>query len=503
MNTTSDPGASENISDVAKVDWHSSYVSECTFVASEFPVWFPPQLNKKQRWMGTYPGSKRPFEPAGDRNPPHECTNADCPAERADEPECECDGRFKWGYSGHYVTGREIGLAVGTTEITHRSYIFSEDDPYLFVDLDDVRCPVTGEVHPVAIAFLVHLGPTWIEVSSSGTGLHAVYAGDLPGNMVEAKPVVDDEPWGANDEVPQIEFYDATSVGILTGMTVPGAPREVRECDSSALRSILDATNHLDDDDDSDTGSNALNGPTLNSRETGDVSHSITVTDDMEAVFTAINDLDARRVAEETIVREWIDPAGQSNRAFVPVWAPSGYDGTAVYCTGDRFTDSGKRDGYGGPVIMAAIDLGIISDRGAEPGDVTGRDFFRCVAHLYDLGFDVPHYVPDGDTTQLYLDVIKEHAPDGTDPFENPESCLVACLEARQKEVVPEEAEPPSLALVPIIEYVSGVEVSSTEVDDGVRALAHDVFDELTVEMAHERFGLDVLHDTAENGGVE
>jgi hypothetical protein len=394
------------------------------------------------------------------------------------------------------VTGRDIGLAVGTAQIRGRSYIFSEDDPYLFIDLDDVRCPVTGRVHPVAIAFLAHLGPTWIEVSQSGTGLHAVYFGELPGDLVEPDPVIDDEPWGANEKKPQIEFYSSTTVGVLTGKTVPGATQEVRECDQDALRSILDATGYL-----TPTTSPGLpESPTLNPPGNDDFSCSDTVTDDVTTVFNALDAIDARRVAEETIVREWIDPPGQECRAFVPTWAPSGYNGTAVYCTENGFTDSGKRGGRGGPVIMMAIALGIISDRGAEPGEVSGRDFFRCIEQLRKHGFDLPQYVPDGDTTTLYLNVLSDFAPGDTDPFENPESCLIACLEARQNGAVPEEAEPPTLALHPIIKYVSGVEPDAAVIDDGTRALARDVFTDLTVEAACNQLGLEVLDEAVREG---
>ena len=125
----------------------------------------------------------------------------------------------------------------------------------------------------------------------------------------------------------------------------------------------------------------------------------------MEDVFEAVAELDARDVAERTIARDWTDTSGDV-WAFAPTWASADYTGTAVVCGPDAYRDTGKRGGRGGAVVMAAIDLRLISDSGASPGDVTGRDYMRAVDHLRDLGFDIPEYVPDGDSSTLYMDVI-------------------------------------------------------------------------------------------------
>lgn len=100
---------------------------------------------------------KRPFAPWSTRNPPVECGNDDCPADRADDA-CECDGRRKWGYRSHYVDGETIEMAEIDPQIDGRAFIQLEEDLYAYVDGDDMRCPETGEIHPVFIAFLEHLG---------------------------------------------------------------------------------------------------------------------------------------------------------------------------------------------------------------------------------------------------------------------------------------------------------------------------------------------------------
>lgn len=354
---------------------------------------FPPGMDSRRRWMGVLPDAKYPFAPNGSKNPDCACRNGDCPADRADDPECECDGRFKWGHEPHYVTGREISQTLQNSRAERRAFIFGEDDPFLFVDLDDVRCPDTGEVHPAALAFLEVLGPTWVEVSSSGAGLHAVYDGSLPGGMVEAKPQIDDEPWGANDEVPVIEMYESSKkVGVLTGNKVGGAPRTVEECDEDALTAMLEATGHyarvgVEDRDDASSGSGGLSGGAAGDEDTDT---DVETTDDMQAVIDALDALDCRDVADKTIASEWFEGPHADCRSFRPSWASLDYDGGAVYCHENGFKDEGHRGGSGGPVIMAAIDLGIVSDKGVSRGDVSGPNWVNAVEWLRQLGFEIP-----------------------------------------------------------------------------------------------------------------
>ncbi len=59
-------------------------------------------------------------------------------------------------------------------------YIQREDDPFVFVDRDDVRDPEIGEIHPIFEAILEHLGVTYADISTSGAGVHAVYRGEIP-----------------------------------------------------------------------------------------------------------------------------------------------------------------------------------------------------------------------------------------------------------------------------------------------------------------------------------
>lgn len=111
-------------------------------------------------------------------------------------------------------------------------------------------------------------------------------------------------------------------------------------------------------------------------------------TDDIRDVYAALDRLDAQRVADRTIVSEWLE--GQArNRTFAPTWAPSGYTGTANAVNSDRWVDMGDRGGYGGPAVMAAIDADLVRDTNC-PGAVSGETWLKAVDHLRDLGFSIP-----------------------------------------------------------------------------------------------------------------
>ncbi|WP_458211034.1 hypothetical protein, partial [Haladaptatus sp. NG-SE-30] len=115
-------------------------------------------------------------------------------------------------------------------------------------------------------------------------------------------------------------------------------------------------------------------------------------TDDIRDIFAALDRLDARRVADRTIVHSWNDNAGTSdgNRAFVPTWGP-GANGTANIVNSEIWQDTGSKGGYGGPVVMALIAAGDIQPGEATPR-VSGEKWWTGIERLRELGFDVPKY---------------------------------------------------------------------------------------------------------------
>lgn len=477
--------------------FNESFVADADFTDPGTRTW-PDELLAQRQWMGHV--DKHPFAPWGDPDAPAECNNPECPAVRADEPDCECDARFKWSHVPLYRTGDQVLSVLPIGEIDGLAFIQRHDDPYAFVDGDDIRCPETGEVHPAFLAVLAVLGATYTDVSTSGSGVHANYRGSLPGGVKEAKLVIDDEPWGANDDLPAVEIYGNKHVCVATGRHVPGTPVTVNEWDVIALEAILDATGNL-----SEKTGNESGRPPLPNRNEPDRSYLPDgVTDDMQDVYDAIDELDAQRVADRTIVREWTDPSGATNRAFLPTWGSSDDRGTANFVNENLWKDSGHLGGYGGPVVMAAIDLGLVAPRNAKPGCVNGRDWHTAVEHLRDLGFDVPEYdseAAERDDEHGYDAVVDEHAAPGTNPFLDDEAYLVACVTARENGAVPEEVDVPDRALRPIVQHVTGVSPGSDAVGEESWVLARDVFDALDTEEALDRFG--PSEPVAINGGEQ
>jgi len=357
---------------------------DADFTDPESGLWVTEQVERGQ-WMGHKPGDKQPFSPWADPDAPVECKHHEEPTTCA---ECGHSAQFKWGYEGNYTDHEEaLTWAERDPRLAGLAFIQREDDPLAFVDGDDVRCPETGEVHPVFEAFLEHLGVTYADISVSGAGVHAVYLGSLPEGVKQAVWEIDDEPWGANDDLPAIEIYDGKHVCIATGEHVPGTPDDAGRWDDDALEAILAANDQhptrASADDYEEFDASDYEASATSSSET---------TEDIRDVYAALDRLDAQRVAERTIVDEWLEPSHADYRAFVPTWAPSGYDGTANFVTSDVWKDSGTRGGKGGPACMAAIDAGLVTDRDC-PRRVNGETWWKAVDHLRELGFDIPEYV--------------------------------------------------------------------------------------------------------------
>ena len=353
------------------------------FSEPEAGVW-PSELLDREQWMGH--SDKKPFAPWSDKNPDTACNSSDCPADRADDPDCDCDGRFKWSHEGHYVDGETVGMAEDDPRLDGRVFIQTDDDAYAFVDGDDVRDPETGEIHPTFAAILSSLGKSYADISTSGAGVHVYYRGELTDGIPQASWEIDDEPWGSNEDLPAIEIYANKHVCVATGDHVPGSGTEINEWNDHSVYSILDNNNQLRQTA-TDRSSIDLEGYEPEATEASET------TTDIRDQFHALNRLDARKVAEETIVSKWNDDASTSEgaRAFWPTWGSVSSDsGTANYVDSDIWNDTGKKGGYGGPLVMALIDAGEIRPEGASPADTRGENYFKAVEHLRELGFDIP-----------------------------------------------------------------------------------------------------------------
>ncbi len=425
------------------------------------PGVYPVEMMDYDGWM-THKGDKLPYAPWTDHDAPAPCSKHDTTAD-----ECDCSARYKWGWEANRRPFEKAQLALDDSRLEGLVYIQTEDDPFVFVDGDDVRCPETGEVHPAFIALLEHFGLTYADVSTSGTGVHAVYRGDLPADETVATWHIDTEPWGANADAPAIEIYSGKHVNVTTGDHVDGTPESVAVWDAETAHQILEA--------------NGCVGKTAR-QELREAYEDFDGGDDSgehSDHIDALKRLDARRVAEDTIVKEWTSSSNDRLRSFLPTWGDSTDGGTANFVDDNFWIDDGDNGGRGGPVEMALIDLGELRNNNAEIGCSKKSDFWTGYEHLRDLGFDLPEppYAGDDDTPSGYYEAdLSEHT--GGDPWSDPDAMLEACLSAREAGAVPSEAEPPALALLPITRDLLGVETPS----EATREEAAEVFREMGVD---------------------
>ena len=365
-------------------DWRNA-----NFATPERGIW-PEELLERKQWMGHV--EKKPYAPWGDRNAPAPCTRDDHDADTT--AKCRCDARWKWGYTEHYVDGPTIALAEDDPQLDGRAFLQQPDDPYAYVDGDDVRDPKTGRVHPAFIAILEHLGPTYADISQSGTGVHAIYRGELPDGVKQASWQLGTEPWGANTDLPSIEIYPGKRVCVMTGEHVPGTPTEIRAWNPDTIPALLEANDQVAAQQRNPRPSTTRADYDLDTYEPKATSRTET-TGDLRDVFAALDRLDARAVAERTIVHAWNPDASTSagKRAFYPTWGPDS-NGTANIVDSEIWQDTGDHGGYGGPVVMALIHAGEIYPENASPRTATGERWVAGVDHLRELGFDIPQLGP-------------------------------------------------------------------------------------------------------------
>ena len=414
------------------------------------PGVYPSDHREWDAWM-VHKGEKLPYAPWSSRDAPAPCSKHNTTADK-----CDCDARWKWGHEPNRKCFEKATMALEDPRLKGLTFIQTEDDPFVFVDGDDVRDPDTGDVHPAFVAILEHLGMTYADVSTSGSGVHAYYRGALPGDETAPTWTIDDEPFGANEDLPEIEIYSGKHVCVTTGEHVAGTPTEARPWNGEVVRPMLEANDELDDETPSTDSGSSSRSPTSGSGS-----------DPMDA----FNRLDARDVAEKTIVDEWTGEGGAGD-TFLPTWGSSDDGGTANFVDETCWVDTGHNGGRGGPAEMAMIDLGELRNENSEVGCVTGSDFWTAYKHLRDLGFNLPE--PDSSGSVQKSDYYDAPLGDyvDADPWSDPDAMLAACLLARAEGAVSRDAEPPTLALLPIVREYLGTE----DVADETRDMAAEVF---------------------------
>jgi putative DNA primase/helicase len=111
-----------------------------------------------------------------------------------------------------------VGYVFSKKRIAKDGGAIEVDDPYTGIDLDKCRNPDTGVIAPEAMAIVRKLD-SYTEVSPSGTGLHVIVRGALPGGLgrrIAAK------------EFDHLEYYDRGRYFTMSGSHLPGTPASVQ-----------------------------------------------------------------------------------------------------------------------------------------------------------------------------------------------------------------------------------------------------------------------------------
>lgn len=125
----------------------------------------PKALKDIPHWMGTR-FKPRPGKPGKVDKPPY-CVRPGQPFHQADKTDPD-----NWTTFDQALASLERGMdAIG--------FVFTGEDPFFCVDLDDVLDPEAGEIEPGA-AEIIHTFGSYAEISCSGRGVHIIGAGTKP-----------------------------------------------------------------------------------------------------------------------------------------------------------------------------------------------------------------------------------------------------------------------------------------------------------------------------------
>src|SRR5260370_33944893 len=98
----------------------------------------------------------------------------------------------------------------------------------VFIDLDHVRNPETGEIAQWAIEAVAAIG-SYTELSPSGDGLHVYTLGKLPGKGTKSK----------FSDGSAMEMYAAGRFTTVTGSAIANSPDDLRTSDVQLLYQCL------------------------------------------------------------------------------------------------------------------------------------------------------------------------------------------------------------------------------------------------------------------------
>jgi primase-polymerase (primpol)-like protein len=89
-------------------------------------------------------------------------------------------------------------------------FVFTKDDPFWFIDIDDCLEPCITKWNDIALSLLSIFSGAAVEVSTSGKGLHIIGTGEAP-------------PHACRNAAFKLEFYTTERFVALTGMHATGS----------------------------------------------------------------------------------------------------------------------------------------------------------------------------------------------------------------------------------------------------------------------------------------
>jgi len=247
------------------------------------------------------------------------------------------------------------------------------DDGIVFIDLDNVRDPDTGALHPFAVE-LLDRADTYAQVSTSGSGIHVFFEGRLPAGHTAVQ--ADLEETDAFPD-PEIEIYHKDRLVAMTGDRIDGSAETVNR-DDELVQELADE--YGSEGHDGGKHKDEYHDPAASRNEIQEVDTTQYFQDVKDALYhTKPSDIRMKSLKTED--------RGDGEYSFDPSFAQS-KSGTRLGADDEGFV---YRAGnvHLSPLQVVALEEGIISTIGDYP---SGEDFFEAVDALRERGAQIPEY---------------------------------------------------------------------------------------------------------------
>ena len=130
----------------------------------------------------------------------------------------------------HWTSYGEAIAALEDGQLCRLGFVFTTDDPYCGIDLDNCRDLNTGVIAPWALEIMEAMN-SYTEVSISGTGLHIIVEAALSDGRGRRFDAAKLRKFGHEvDDEGRLELYSQGRYFILTGVRVPKQGTQIHKC---------------------------------------------------------------------------------------------------------------------------------------------------------------------------------------------------------------------------------------------------------------------------------